>query len=82
MTHFIPKNGCEWSLAVRRRRILAKFWTSGIIQEPPAITSCDSSRDFCDSAILSSRSIYRHPFHLHNFKGSQITRYPHPTGEP
>ena len=27
MTHFIPKN-------VRRRRILAKFWTSEVVRKP------------------------------------------------
>ena len=75
----------ECSLAVRRRRILEKFWTSGIVQEPPAVTVCGSSRVLCGSSILSSRSIHRHPSHLYSIKGSQITRgcwpthWPHPT---
>ena len=72
----------ENSLAVRRRRILEKFWTSGTVRKPPAVTVSRSSRDFCRSSILSWRSIHRHPFHLLNLKGSQNRHGPLPAGGP
>ena len=48
--------------------------TSGIVQEPPVVTAKSSMEVLTSSRILSSRSIHRHPFHLPNLKGSQITR--------
>ena len=60
----------------------SKISTLLIVCEPPVVTVCDPSRDFCDPAILSSRSIHRHPFHLLNLKGSQITRGPPLSGGP
>ena len=40
------------------------------------------SRVLCGPAILSSRSLHRHPFHILNLKGSQITRGPPPAWGP
>ena len=51
----------------------SNFWTSGILQEPPAITACSPTRVLCSPATLSSRSIHTHPFHLLSLKGSLIT---------
>jgi hypothetical protein len=57
---------------------LAKCWTSGILQEPPAITACGSTRVLCSPATLSSRSkaVSIHTlstFSASTLKGSPIT---------
>ena len=82
MTQFIQKNDCEWSLVVRRRRILAKFWTFGIIQAPPAAETLSSSLGNVPLRILSSRSIHKHPLDHLNLKGSPFTVWPSVPGTP